>query len=94
MSKVFDGKMAMRRESRKAYRRAVSLTAMILNGDKSMVGLCTMLNMSSTGAMIKPPLETEVPNEFILLLSKDGNVRRRCKILWRTDTAIGVQFIA
>lgn len=93
MSKVFDGKKAMRRESRKAYRRAVSLTAMILNGDKSMVGLCTVLNMSSTGAMIESPLASGVPNEFILLLSKDGKVRRQCKISWRTETAIGAQFV-
>src|SRR5674476_647751 len=93
MSKVFDGKKAMRRESRKAHRRAVSLTAMILNGDKSMVGLCTMLDVSRTGARIKPPLATEVPNEFILLLTKNGKVRRQCKISWRTETAIGVRFV-
>jgi hypothetical protein len=33
-----------------------------------------------------------VPSEFILLLTRNKNVTRRCKVAWRTGSAIGVHF--
>lgn len=82
----------MRRENRKAYRKEIHQTVMMLNTDESIIGLGTILNVSNTGARIEPPVTTEVPNEFILLLTKNGKVRRHCKISWRTEVAIGVRF--
>jgi hypothetical protein len=83
----------MRKEARKSERKVFRKPAAILNADGSLFGMCTMLDVSATGAKIEPQVATEVPNEFILLLSNDGKVRRRCKISWRTETEIGVQFV-
>jgi len=37
--------------------------------------------------------DVELPDYFILLLSHDGHLRRQCSVAWRTETAIGVEFI-
>lgn len=83
----------MKKEARKSIRRIFRQPAMILNSDKSIIGPCTMLDVSANGAKIKLQVKDELPGEFILLLSKGGKVSRRCKVAWRTDTEIGVQFI-
>ena len=35
----------------------------------------------------------QAPDDFILLLSRNANVRRKCETVWQSDTAIGVRFI-
>ena len=79
-------------ENRKSRRRFVAQPAIILNGDGTILGSCTMLDVSASGAklQLKPP--TEVPGDFILILSKNGQVRRRCKVAWQSEAAIGVRF--
>jgi hypothetical protein len=52
-----------------------------------------MKDVSATGAKLVLLEQSEIPDEFTLLLSKYGNVRRRCKISWRSETAVGVQFV-
>jgi hypothetical protein len=83
----------MKKEERNNRRRKVTYPAMILNTDKTLFGPCTMLDVSASGAKIKPRAEDQVPEEFILLLAKGGKVSRQCKVTRRTDTEIGVQFI-
>jgi hypothetical protein len=83
----------MGKEARKSQRRIVRHPAMILNSDGSIFGECKMLDVSANGAKIQLQLAGQVPDEFILLLSKSGKVRRRCKVSRRTETEIGVQFV-
>jgi hypothetical protein len=35
----------------------------------------------------------EVPSEFLLAFSKDGNVRRLCRVVWRNGNTVGVRFL-
>jgi hypothetical protein len=79
-------------ENRKARRRFVAHPAVVLNRDGTISCLCTMKDVSATGAKLVLVEQREIPDEFTLLLSKYGNVRRRCKISWRTESAIGVRF--
>jgi hypothetical protein len=46
------------------------------------------------GARLALSFAGEVPNEFLLSLSRDGSVRRRCQIAWRAENQIGVRFVA
>ncbi len=57
------------------------------------VGECTIVDVSNDGAKlaIKPPLTA--PDSFLLVLSKNGGVRRRCVVTWRADDSIGVRFV-
>lgn len=52
-----------------------------------------MIDVSATGAKLVLQEAAEVPNEFIVLLSKYASVRRKCKTSWQSGTDIGVEFV-
>jgi hypothetical protein len=81
-------------ENRKHPRRYAQLFGVILNRDGSVLGRCTMLNVSATGAQLCLNTSSELPTEFTLALSKNGRVRRRCQIVWRYEDIVGVRFLA
>jgi len=83
----------MRQELRSSTRRFVRQGAKIVAADGSALGTCQMLDVSGTGARLKTDAPGALPDEFILLLSHDGRLRRRCSVAWRSETAIGVRFI-
>jgi hypothetical protein len=84
----------MGKENRKSVRRIIGLNAALLNEHHAMLGVCTIRDMSADGIRIKLLAATDIPDEFTLVLSKDGNVRRRCKIVRRTEFEIAAQFVA
>src|SRR5437588_12288505 len=84
----------MRADNRVSRRRRMKLDARIHNSGGSTTFPCVMLDMSSTGARIQLNMPTEIPNEFTLLLSQNGEVRRRCRIVWQSGDVVGVRFIA
>ena len=55
---------------------------------------CMMLDLSDAGARLKLDAKTEVPAEFILVLSRDGRLNRPCRIVWREEETFGVRFLA
>ncbi len=82
----------MSKESRKHVRRVVRQPAAILN-DGSILSECMVLDVSASGAKIEIKAPNEVPEQFILLLSRDGKVRRQCQVIRRSEADVGVQFI-
>jgi hypothetical protein len=52
-----------------------------------------MLDVSATGARLRFDRTSELPDEFTLLLTKDGRVRRRCQIVWRNEDLVGIRFV-
>jgi len=81
---------AKRRLARRTYldRRAwVSL-----NRERSPVE-CMVADISEIGAKIVVKLSMEIPQEFELLLTPDGTVRRRCGVVWQSHDEIGLTFI-
>jgi hypothetical protein len=88
----------MNLENRKTRRRVVAHPAAVIDRDGSVFCQCTMKDVSATGAKLEvvkteAPDQPILPDEFTLLLSKSGNVRRQCRISWRSENAIGVKFI-
>jgi hypothetical protein len=67
---------------------------LLLNPAGSVIGRCLMVNVSATGAKLIMPDPSEVPDSFVLVLSKKGEVRRQCEVTWRSQKSIGVRFIA
>ena len=53
---------------------------------------CALSDMSDTGARIDVENSKTVPDHFILLLSGNGKARRKCRVVWRKPTQIGVTF--
>jgi hypothetical protein len=82
----------MNNDKRKSLRRTLRQPAMMLNVNGSMLGLCDMLDVSATGAKLMPRESIDVPDEFILQLTRNRNVMRRCKVAWRAASAVGVRF--
>jgi len=79
-------------EKRKTTRRALRYPAMIEPDDGSALIRCELCDASEVGAQLHVNDPNGVPEEFTLLLGYDGTARRRCKVKWRTDCEIGVEF--
>jgi hypothetical protein len=65
-----------------------------MNNDGSALGECVMADLSATGARLQVKQPATLPDEFILLLSHSGQLRRKCSVTWRAETEIGVKFTA
>jgi len=53
---------------------------------------CTLLDVSQSGARVMLDQAEELPDRFVLLLSANGGARRRCRVIWRDGTTLGVTF--
>jgi hypothetical protein len=80
-------------QNRKHPRRRVQQFGVILNRDGSVSSRCVMLDVSATGARLRIQTTSAVPDEFTLVLSKGGRVRRRCQIVWRREDIMGIRFL-
>ena len=78
---------------RKDPRSQVEQSAYIADDDGKPLFPCRMLDVSSGGAKLQVEEAMELPATFILVLSKDGLVRRPCKPVWRGPKSVGVQFL-
>ena len=54
---------------------------------------CIIKDVSETGARVATCTPDQLPDEFILRLTKDGATRRLCKVVWRTEREAGVSFV-
>lgn len=52
---------------------------------------CTVRDISSTGASLEAMSFTEVPDDFTLVIEME-TVERRCRVIWRRKTRVGVRF--
>jgi hypothetical protein len=83
----------MATNQRRKPRKAISAAAFIYTTDGRPIGECRTLDISASGAKILLSDEDkDVPPEFLLALSRDGKVRRRCQTRWREGEKIGVRF--
>lgn len=85
--------MNKRSELRKHPRKSFSHRATIVGLDGSVKGACTLSDVSEAGARLILPAPPELPDEFILVFSRNGPVRRKCSIAWRSSNTIGVRFV-
>jgi hypothetical protein len=53
---------------------------------------CLIRNMSQTGAALELQIPAAVPDEFTLIV-KPEFVKRKCRVAWRSQKRIGVQFV-
>ncbi len=81
----------IKRESRKPRHNTRHDAWMLLDGGFAKRG-CTVLDLSSGGARIK--LADTIPAGSKLRLVLTGDVRKvtHCRLIWRKDTIIGVEF--
>jgi hypothetical protein len=70
----------------------VSVPVYLYTTDGWPLGECRTLDISAGGARLDSLPADELPKQFLLCLSRDGKVRRNCRVMWRTDKQIGVHF--
>lgn len=80
-------------EARTSKRRSVLHGARIAGVDGSVLESCRILDISGTGARLEVTSPVNLPDQFLLLLSRDGRLRRECAAVWRSENAIGVEFV-
>jgi hypothetical protein len=83
----------MVKEKRRSKRYAVLHGARLTEPDGAELGSCRIINISQTGARLQTTLAPTLPEHFILVLSHTGGLRRQCAVVWRSDTAVGVEFL-
>jgi hypothetical protein len=83
----------MPKEQRKALRRQVEALGFVYTTDGWPLGECRMINVSAGGARLGHSIAAELPDGFLLSLSKNGSVRRLCQVAWRGKSQIGVRFL-
>ena len=77
------------KEKRRASRRDVKRSAKISFGKQNLV--CTVRNVSATGAAIQVADVSAIPDSFHLVMEME-TTSRRCVVAWRKATQIGVKF--
>ena len=80
--------------TRKNVRSVVDQTVWIVGDDNKILASCVMADVSAGGAKLVLKSTEGIPDLFVLVLSRDGRVRRHCKVAWRDAKRIGVQFQA
>jgi hypothetical protein len=53
---------------------------------------CALFDISHIGARINIPDTEAIPDNFLLLLAANGSARRRCRVIWRKPSELGVKF--
>jgi PilZ domain len=84
--------MAARSELRAKSRRQFHYNASVLIDGTSPPQPCAIADISDIGARLVLAKECELPERFILLLTRRGEARRHCRLVWRNGLSAGVEF--
>jgi hypothetical protein len=74
-------------------RRAIHYPAYIDLGPDRPLRACTLCSVSEDGAELTVANADTLPKHFILALSIDGAAQRRCRVAWKADSQVGVEFL-
>lgn len=89
---VVVGNFRRRVELRKQPRRQFRYDARIITDKRAPPLPCSIADISDLGARLVLQRDSELPEEFVLLLTANGRAQRRCRMIWRTDLTVGVAF--
>ena len=84
--------MAARPELRAKSRRQFHYNASVLIDGTSPPRPCAIADISETVARLVLAKECELPERFVLLLTRRGEARRLCRLVWRNGLSAGVEF--
>jgi len=78
-------------ERRKADRHAIDRFAKIQGRVGTLPRDCMIVDISDTGVRLHTE-HTEVPDEFMIVISGVEQGRRECRVVWRLGFEIGAEF--
>ena len=84
--------MPARDDKRQAPRRRMLKGALIVFNDRQSTVLCTVRDLSASGARLDVRNSVGVPDRFILLIELDG-IEVDCQIVRRKEMEVAVRFL-
>jgi len=85
--------MRRERERRKHFRVEWNSPATIYYLNSRVTRGCIVRNFSNGGAKIVGVKAATIPDEFMLRITPGHGRTHKCRVLWRSDDAMRVQFI-
>jgi hypothetical protein len=82
----------MRQDRRKNFRVEWNSPSRIYDVGRHLERPCIVSDFSSGGAKITGVRVRTIPDEFKLHITPDRGRARTCRVIWRTDDALGVEF--
>ena len=79
-------------EQRKWRRKPIGADGFLYAVDGQQIGPCEVRDVSEGGAMLVFSGGGELPAQFVLTFSRNGQVRRHCDLVWRTANHFGIRF--
>jgi hypothetical protein len=84
----------MKKDQRKNRRKPFERRVWIETENPTLIAECVVGNLSETGAKLVLKENLDLPVNFVLRLSGDGRVARKCRLAWHSGNEIGVEFVA
>jgi hypothetical protein len=81
----------MSADNRKSARRRLATHA-VLRAKAAPIQGCIVRDISESGARIAVVGVANLPDEFDLILARNGTVSRHCHVVWRGEKEVGVKF--
>jgi len=75
-------------------RKTLIYSCWVDGGPGQLAVECRLQNISQTGAKLIIEGLVQISDVFILYLTRDGNVGRKCKVAWRRENEIGFEFLS
>ena len=82
----------MARERRKNFRAEWNSTATVLGLDGHSISSCVLRDFSNGGAKLTIVDANAIPDQFLLGITLSPRGRRKCRVLWRSNDSLGVEF--
>ena len=82
----------MRRERRKNIRVEWHSPGKIYDCDGDLLSRCVIKDFSNGGAKVTGVAVGRIPDQFMLRIARGAVGMRRCRVLWRSATTLGVAF--
>ena len=83
----------MSKDRRKHIRHEVNYSCWLSSADASRLIEARVRNISEGGLKVVCRSQDEVPDNIDLFMTRDRKVARRCKVVWRSEDAIGLMFV-
>ena len=80
-------------QMRQGVRRVMDRAAWINPGEGLPLRQCVLADMSDSGARLTFQDSDEIPHAFSLLLTRHSHPCYPCRVVWRQNNVIGVQFV-
>jgi hypothetical protein len=84
--------MAMEQNKRISDRQILSWKCALVTTGGALIAIGAVRDISVTGARVALEDPTIVPDEFVLVFTKNGTVKRKCQIVWRGKSDVGLLF--